>query len=214
MDPLSLNDFLETGPNMIPRLFDVLVKFCWQTIAVTADIEQAFLIISIAPQDRDVLYFLWFKDPLDAASDIITLQFIQLVFCLRPSPAILGSVISKHLDNYQSQYPQLIQSIKNSFYVDDLISREATVEEAFNTYVVAKKFMAEGGFNVRKWASNSPELMSRIIYAESSSCTDATTGQSSGGDSHFGLLLGVVTLSPSCLGLVGTSVRMCFISIF
>ena len=27
MDPLSLNDCLKTGPNMIPRLFDVLVKF-------------------------------------------------------------------------------------------------------------------------------------------------------------------------------------------
>ena len=26
-DPLSLNDCLKTGPSMIPRLFDVLVKF-------------------------------------------------------------------------------------------------------------------------------------------------------------------------------------------
>jgi len=60
---------------MIPQLFDVLVKFRWQVIALTADIEQAFLMISIAPQDRNVLHFLWLKNPLDAASDIITLRF-------------------------------------------------------------------------------------------------------------------------------------------
>ena len=201
MDPLSLNDFLKTGPNMIPRLFDVLVKFRWQTIAVTADIEQAFLMVSIAPQDRDVLRFLWFTDPLDAASDIITLRFARLVFGLRPSPAILGSVISKHLDNYQSQYPQLIQSIKNSFYVDDFISGGATVEEVFNTYVVAKNVMAEGGFNLRKWASNSPELISRIINAESSSCTDATPGQSSGGDKSLQFIVGSGDPQSKLLGV-------------
>jgi len=41
-DPLSLNDCLKIGLNMIPKFFDVLVKFRWQAVAFTADIEQAF----------------------------------------------------------------------------------------------------------------------------------------------------------------------------
>ena len=112
---------------MISQLFDVLVKFCWQIIAATADIEQAFLMISIAPQYRDVLHFLWFKDPFDADSEVIALQFTRLVYGSHPFPAILGSVISKHLDKYQPQYPASTQFIKNSFHVDDLISRGATI---------------------------------------------------------------------------------------
>jgi len=102
-DPLSLNDCLKTGPNMIPKLFDVLVTFRWQAVAVTADIKQAFLMISIAPQDREVLRFLWFKNPHDTDSEIVKLRFARLVFGLRPSPAVLGSVISHHLDKYQGQ---------------------------------------------------------------------------------------------------------------
>ena len=37
----SLNDCLQVGPNLIPQLFDVLVKFRSNPIALTADIEKA-----------------------------------------------------------------------------------------------------------------------------------------------------------------------------
>jgi len=109
-----------------------------------ADIEQAFLMISIAPQDREV------KHPHGADSEVVKLRFARLVFGLCPSPAVLGSVISHHVDKYQDQLRELTQSIKSSFYVDDLVSGAATVE-AFNMYSVAKRVMAEGGFNLRKW---------------------------------------------------------------
>ena len=42
-DSTSLNDSLQTGPNLIPKLFDVLITFRWHLVAVTADIEKAFL---------------------------------------------------------------------------------------------------------------------------------------------------------------------------
>ena len=41
-DEPSINDCLQTGPNYMPKLFDILVRFCWHQIAVTADIEKAF----------------------------------------------------------------------------------------------------------------------------------------------------------------------------
>ena len=56
-ESLSLNDYLHTGPNYIPLLFDVLVRFRSYPIAITADIEKAFLIIHIAKEDRDSLRF-------------------------------------------------------------------------------------------------------------------------------------------------------------
>ena len=152
-DPLSLNDCLKTGLNMIPQLFDVLVKFQWHLVTLTADIEQAFLMIAIALQDRDVLRFLWFNDPCDPDSEIVRIRFAHLVFGLRPSPAILGSVISHHLDKYWCQLRKPTQSIKNSFYVDDLISGGTTVEEAFNIYSVARRVMSKG---VSTYGSGAP----------------------------------------------------------
>ena len=102
--------------------------------------------IDIVPCDRDMLHFLWLEDPSNIDSPVVELRFTRLVFGLRPSPAILGTVIAQHLDKYQSAQSEPIQSIKDSFYVDDLISGGETVEEAFNTYQVAKQALAEGGF--------------------------------------------------------------------
>ena len=39
----SFNDYLETGPNSLPRLFDVLTSFRSNLIAFTSDVEKAFL---------------------------------------------------------------------------------------------------------------------------------------------------------------------------
>ena len=38
----SLNDCLEVGGNHIPHIFDMLTKFRWNTVGLTADIEKAF----------------------------------------------------------------------------------------------------------------------------------------------------------------------------
>ena len=54
-EDLSLNDYLQTGPNLIPKLLDILVKFRLHPIALVADIEKAFLMIGIAEEDRDKL---------------------------------------------------------------------------------------------------------------------------------------------------------------
>ena len=39
---MSLNDCLEVGPNLMLKLFDILVVFQSQPIALTADIEKHF----------------------------------------------------------------------------------------------------------------------------------------------------------------------------
>ena len=71
----SFNNCLMTGPNMIPRLFNILVKFRWNLVAVTADIEKAFLMIGIHPSDRYMLHFLWFKDPDRTDSEVTHFRF-------------------------------------------------------------------------------------------------------------------------------------------
>ena len=84
------------------------------------------------------------------------LDLLVLFFCFRPSPAILGSIISHHLIRYREQCPELVQSITDSLYVNDLI---AGVD---NLYEKARNIMAGGSFNLQKWNSNSSELLDKI----------------------------------------------------
>ena len=115
----SLNDCLETGPNFTRQLFDTLVKFRWHRIGLTADIEKAFLMVAIKDKDKNMVRFLWLRDPNDPNSELVQLRFIRLVFGLRPSPAILSSIIRHHLEMQKDSDPQLIGLLKKSLYVDD-----------------------------------------------------------------------------------------------
>ncbi|KAF2895559.1 hypothetical protein ILUMI_10613, partial [Ignelater luminosus] len=56
---VSLNQCLETGPNLIELIPLILVRFREKEIRVISDIEKAFLQISITPRDRTALRFLW-----------------------------------------------------------------------------------------------------------------------------------------------------------
>jgi len=166
-ESLSLNDCLHTGPNYIPLLFDVLVRFRSYTIAITADIEKAFLMIHIAEKDRDSLRFLWFEDPFSCDSRLIQFRFSRLVFGLRPAPAILGVVIAHHLDKFETRDPHSVELLRESLYVDDLVAGVDSVEEGVQFYRRSKQIMLEAGMNLRKWQSSSPSLSQQIQLAES-----------------------------------------------
>ena len=129
----SINDHLDTGPNFMPSLFDTLVKFQCYPIALTADIEKAFLQIEIKPEDRDRLRFLWMDDPFNETDKLLHFRFCRLVFGLKPSPAILGATINHHLEKHKETDPEAVQALQDS-YVDDLPTGAASEEKAFEIY--------------------------------------------------------------------------------
>ena len=54
----SLNDCLDTGPTFGQNILDILLRFHLYRVAVTANIKKAFLMVSVAEEDRDALRFL------------------------------------------------------------------------------------------------------------------------------------------------------------
>ena len=57
----SLNSCLYPGPCLLKTVAEILARFRLYPIALTADIEKAFLMIGIHPSDRDVLHFCCMK---------------------------------------------------------------------------------------------------------------------------------------------------------
>ncbi|GFU99526.1 DUF1758 domain-containing protein [Trichonephila clavipes] len=53
----SLNDCLYKGVNLIDLIPDILDRFRIYLVGIVADIEKAFLMLSVAPKDRDYLRF-------------------------------------------------------------------------------------------------------------------------------------------------------------
>ena len=144
----SLNDCLLKGPNRIPHIFDMIIKFRNYAIGITADIEKAFHQILIKNTDRDMLRFLWLDDIRRNRSGIVQYRFCRLVFGLTPSPAILMETIQHHLTRYLQTEPLVVKQLAESFYVDDFISGVHTEDEGFMLYQRARELMRAGGFNL------------------------------------------------------------------
>src|SRR5699024_8055740 len=115
---LSLNDCLESGPNLNPDLTELLIRFRAHPVAVVGDIEKAFLQILLHPEDRDLVRFLWQKQ----GEPICEYRMTRVLFGATCSPFLLSATIKHHLKNYVNEYPVTVRILNRDFYVDDLVT--------------------------------------------------------------------------------------------
>ena len=132
------------------------------------DIEKAFLNIAVDAKDRDSLRILWVEDVRDNNLSIVVYRFCRVVFGLNASPFLLNGTIRHHLDTFALKDPDFVKRMVEGFYVDDLVTGERTAGKAFTLFEKARDRMAKGGFNLRKWKTNDPELREKISSRETS----------------------------------------------
>ena len=69
----------------------------------------------------------------------------------------------KHFNQYSNLDPEFVDKILQSLHVDDLISGAETIAVAKLFFEKSKTRLAEGGFYLHKFKSNSSELESIIF---------------------------------------------------
>ena len=152
----SLNSCLHSGrPPLSPLTLALLVRFRMNKVAVRADIDKAFLNISIDPEHRDYLRFLWVDIPFSNSPTIKPMRFARVVFGVTSSLFILNATIRYHVNQYAALDPEFVQEVLKSLYVDDYASGSSTVSSTVELCKKIKSRLADGGFNMRKWESNS-----------------------------------------------------------
>ena len=75
----------------------------------------------------------------------------------------------------------MVRLLAESFYVDDFVSGAINVEEGLTIYQKAKEIMKQGGFNLRKWQTNSRVMQQKIEGMEES---NNTIEETSWGEGH------------------------------
>lgn len=168
----SLNDCLHAGPKFDQKILDLLLRFRLHRVAIMADIEKAFLMVSIAQDDREFLRFLWVDDPFKSDPEIVAYRFTRVVFGVSPSPFLLNATVRHHLELHAETHPELVMKMLRSMYVDDVVTGTTTEEQAYELYIGAKEILASAGFNLRKFTTNVSSLQARVVSAESSDFSD------------------------------------------
>ena len=115
----SLNDCLYPGPVLQNKLWDILIQQRGYPVILAGGIRKAFLQIRIHESEWDALRFLW---RADAHSEIETYRFTRVLFGLAPLPFLLGGVLEYHLNSWAKKYPEEVERLRRSFYVDDLLT--------------------------------------------------------------------------------------------
>ena len=143
------------GSPLLNRLWDVPVRHRVYPVAVSVDIRQAFLQIRVHESERDTLRFNWRSHE---EKEVETYRFTRVLFGLIPSPFLFNAVVEAHLDTWQERSPKVVDELRKSLNVDDLLSGGRTAEQAQRTKQVATEILQDATFQLHKWNSNLPEL--------------------------------------------------------
>ena len=162
----SLNECLHKGPSFNQLILDLLLRFRSYNVALTADVEKAFLMIAVAEHDRDVLRFLWVDDVFNKNPQLQAFRFARVVFGVSSSPFLLNATFKFHLERYLESHKEVVKRLLHSTYVDDIVTGADTEEDAFALYTQAKDMFRSGGFNLRKFLTNSSDLQRKIDRTE------------------------------------------------
>jgi len=126
----SLNDCLYAGPPLSPYIYDVLLRLRINKIAITGDIEKAFLNVSVDPRDQDYLRFLWVDDVTSRHPNIQVYTFARVTFGVSPSPFLLNAIIRHHLTS--TDIPrEFADKVLKSLYVDEFVGGDESDDSVF-----------------------------------------------------------------------------------
>ena len=107
-----MNQCLYKWPCLKTLLYDILLRFRVHNYGLIADIEKAYLQISVLPEHRDYLRFLWFDDVSKNNPEIVKYRSTRVIFDSSPPQFLLKGAVETH-----KSVKKLIQSLFRKLYL-------------------------------------------------------------------------------------------------
>ena len=85
-----------------------------------------------------------------------------MVFGVTSSLFILNATIRYHVNQYAAFDAEFVQEVLKSLYVDDYASASSTVSSTVQLCKKIKSRLDDEGFNMRKWESNSRDVLEKL----------------------------------------------------
>ena len=157
---VSLNDVIHQGPKLQRELFDVLLRFRKNPVALVSDISEMYLKIQIAPEDRPYYRFLWRDLKMDTTPDIY--EFERVVFGVNCSPFQAQFVTQSHAKAHEAEFPMAVDTVLKSTYMDDSMDSVMNDEQGVELYQQLSELWKKAGMHAHKWLSNSSAVLAHI----------------------------------------------------
>ncbi|XP_050315538.1 uncharacterized protein LOC126750080 [Anthonomus grandis grandis] len=154
---ISLNDTLYAGPKLHSDIATVLLHFRLNKFCLIADIRKMFLQILVRKGDRRFQRILWRFNREDFVQEY---ELNTVVFGVTSSPYLANRTIQQLAMDEKESFPIASEILLKNIFVDDILSGCQTLDMAIKIKGELTNLLKRGGFDLRKWASNCPDILS------------------------------------------------------
>lgn len=167
---MSLNESLCVGPTIQQDILSIMLRWRRHKIALTGDLEKMYRQIEVNPIHQPFQRILW-RDELDNVAEF---ELSTVTYGTACAPYLAIRTVQQLAQDERDNFPNACDKIITDMYVDDFISGCSTVIDAQKLQRDLVHVFKRGGFNLRKWASNSTEVLDNIPVdsREKSACLD------------------------------------------
>ena len=116
---------LKKGPNLLPLLWGILLRFGIGKVDVVGDLRKVFLQLSLHDEDWNVCCFLW----LNPQGEIEVYRYKKVFFGAKSSTFLLQVVLKQHLESFINESEMAPQLLCN-LYMDDPVNSMGNTEKA------------------------------------------------------------------------------------
>ncbi|XP_062557923.1 uncharacterized protein LOC134222784 [Armigeres subalbatus] len=122
-----------------------------------------YRMIWVDERDRDCLKILW---RWNKDEEIKEYRLNTVTFGTKCASFLATRCVQQLMESYRSQYPVAVEKVEKGIYVDDILTGAETEEEARKLRKQLTEMFADGGFHLRKWASNCPPVLDGVPDAD------------------------------------------------
>ncbi|XP_029158581.1 uncharacterized protein LOC114930891 [Nylanderia fulva] len=155
----SLNSHLLTGANLLPALTDVLLRWRWHRYVFVTDIEKMYRQILVHPEDCSLQTILWRQHQ---TNEIQEYELLTVTYGMACAPFLAIRTLRQLCADEGAQFPQGATALRRDCYVDDVVTGADDLGDAVNLQTELRNLCMAGGFPLRKWASNNPDVLSGV----------------------------------------------------
>lgn len=167
---IALNDTLHISPKLQLDLRSIIIRWRENKFVFCADIAKMLRQILVDPRDQHRQCILWRTSPDKPAQ---TFKLMTVTYGTASAPFLANRVIRQIAADEENNYPPAAPIPLDDIYVDDLLFGAPDRGLARQKWDQITQLLASGGFQLRKWASNCPELLSEIPESHRCNSVDA-----------------------------------------
>ncbi|XP_045501444.1 uncharacterized protein LOC123698739 [Colias croceus] len=156
---ISLNDELLPGPVLQEDLRNIIMRWRTHKICFVSDIQKMYRMIWMNRNDVDYQRIVWRNDPTENIQDM---RLLTVTFGTASAPYLAVRTLKQLATDEGHHFPEAARILNEDFYVDDCMSGGDDLEQCIQLRKDLTELLRRGGFDLKKWSSNSAEFLQSL----------------------------------------------------